>query len=96
MDHLQEAKDKLKIIDALDLVRNVPVDCEDVAVLSHALIAIAEQNNHSLLKTVGRLMSEDMHNSSMRPCATCRTISSIVGEPVGCYHYQKIRKEKGA
>ena len=43
MNHLEKAKDKIKIIDELDLARNIPVDCEDVLVLSHALIAIAEQ-----------------------------------------------------
>ncbi len=86
MDHLQEAK--------ICVQPNPPGKFAFQHGVLNALIAIAEQNNHSLLKTIGRLISEDMHGPSMRPCSTCRIISSIVGEPVGCYHFQKMRKEQ--
>lgn len=38
-----------------------------------------------------RVLNEDNHSYSMRPCATCKTISAALGEPFGCYYYQKKR-----
>lgn len=33
--------------------------------------------------------SRDMHLPSMRPCDTCRKMTKSIGEPYGCYAYQK-------
>jgi hypothetical protein len=38
-----------------------------------------------------RALSSDMHDHSMRPCETCRRISTIMREPFGCYAYQARR-----
>lgn len=40
-----------------------------------------------LLDVVLRELQEDPHSWSDRPCSTCKTISSIVGKPFGCYLY---------
>lgn len=37
-----------------------------------------------MLKTVLKLIQDDPHQWSKRPCSTCRAISSIIGEPFGC------------
>lgn len=42
----------------------------------------------SRLKAALRLVGRDMHNTSNRPCATCRKVSEVLGEPFGCYAYQ--------
>lgn len=36
-------------------------------------------------------LSIDMHEVSGRPCETCRALSKVLGEPFGCYAYQKSR-----
>lgn len=33
-------------------------------------------------------VSRDMHNTSMRPCGTCREVTEALGEPFGCLAYQ--------
>lgn len=48
-----------------------------------------------LLKPILSLLQEDPHIWSTRPCATCRTISGIVGEPFGCSLYAIQRRKKG-
>ncbi len=40
-----------------------------------------------ILEPILRLLQEDPHSWSERPCPTCRPISSIVGQPFGCYRY---------
>ena len=35
----------------------------------------------------------DSHNWSLRPCSTCRTISTLIGKPFGCYRLQKENEE---
>lgn len=37
-----------------------------------------------LLDAALRLLQDDPHMWSHRPCATCRAVSSIVGRPFGC------------
>lgn len=54
-----------------------------------------------LVKTALDLIQADAHQWSERPCTTCRTIGSILGEPFGCYLYAEQRrrqrlKEQGA
>jgi hypothetical protein len=53
-----------------------------------------------LLDAALRLLQDDPHQWSDRPCPTCRPISSIIGKPFGCYEYQRRRaqnaKELGA
>jgi hypothetical protein len=49
-----------------------------------------EQFKRNILgDTILNLMQEDPHQWSMRPCATCRTISTIIDKPFGCYEYQR-------
>ena len=31
-----------------------------------------------------RLIEDDPHQWSTRPCQTCKTISSLIGKPFGC------------
>lgn len=40
-----------------------------------------------------KVLSEDNHDWSTRPCATCKTISAALGEPFGCYWYAKKKGE---
>ena len=40
--------------------------------------------SYKLLTEALRLISNDMHTASSRPCATCNTISAIMGEAFGC------------
>jgi len=40
-----------------------------------------------------RLLREDNHYWSERPCATCKTISTIIERPFGCYEYAARRKK---
>lgn len=40
-----------------------------------------------------KLIYDDPHQWSDRPCQTCRSISSILGEKFGCYRYQEINKK---
>jgi hypothetical protein len=37
-----------------------------------------------ILKAVLRLIQDDPHQWSSRPCSTCQTISGLIGEPFGC------------
>ena len=46
-----------------------------------------------LMEAVLGIIQNDSHQWSMRPCQSCRTISSIIGEPFGCYKYQEQRKK---
>lgn len=39
---------------------------------------------HVLIDAALRLIEQDPHQWSMRPCATCRSVSAIVGRPFGC------------
>lgn len=38
-----------------------------------------------------RLIQDDPHQWSERPCSTCRAVSSIVGKPFGCLVYAERR-----
>jgi hypothetical protein len=40
------------------------------------------------LRAALRLVSNDMHNTSTRPCNTCRQVGRALGQPFGCYAYQ--------
>lgn len=42
-----------------------------------------------VITPVLRLLQGDPHQWSKRPCATCRAVSSIVGEPFGCLLFAK-------
>lgn len=37
-----------------------------------------------LMRSALRLITEDNHMWSTRPCSTCRTITALLGEPFGC------------
>ena len=36
-----------------------------------------------------RLITDDNHLWSERPCGTCRTITALLGEQFGCYEYAR-------
>ena len=38
------------------------------------------------------LIYGDPHQWSHRPCPTCQPISTMLGQPFGCYRFQKERK----
>jgi hypothetical protein len=46
-----------------------------------------------LLHPVLRLLQNDPHQWSTRPCATCQAVSSIVNRPFGCVLFAKNKKE---
>ena len=39
-----------------------------------------------------RLLQDDPHQWSDRPCATCKSISSMIGTDFGCYLYAERRR----
>ena len=39
--------------------------------------------------SVADLIFADPHQWSSRPCETCRTITTLIGKPFGCYRYQQ-------
>ncbi len=39
-----------------------------------------------------RLLQDDPHQWSDRPCATCQSISSMIGTNFGCYLYTERRR----
>jgi len=41
------------------------------------------------------LLQRDPHQWSSRPCQTCRTITSLLGKPFGCYRYQAEKTSNG-
>jgi len=45
------------------------------------------------LSTALSISSTDMHLPSMRPCASCKALTVLVGFNFGCYEYQE-RKQK--
>lgn len=47
-----------------------------------------------LLRPVADLIYRDPHQWSQRPCATCRAVTSIIGEPFGCDRYRKEKQER--
>jgi len=51
---------------------------------------------HVVMEPALRLLQGDPHSWSERPCDTCRTISSIVGKPFGCYVYALERQKARA
>lgn len=46
------------------------------------------------MDSILRLMYEDPHQWSNRPCNTCRAITAILGKPFGCYEYQQRLKDR--
>lgn len=49
------------------------------------------QHGGELQEEALRCLSEDMHMSSSRPCATCRVVSAAIGKPFGCIVKAKSR-----
>lgn len=39
-----------------------------------------------------KLLNGDGHQWSTRPCQTCLAITNAIGEPFGCYYYQKKKR----
>jgi hypothetical protein len=39
-----------------------------------------------------RMLQDDPHQWSTRPCETCRAIESLTGKPFGCYLYAHRRR----
>jgi hypothetical protein len=46
-----------------------------------------------LIEAVIRLVEQDPHQFSTRPCSTCRAVSSIIDKPFGCV--RKAMEKKG-
>lgn len=42
------------------------------------------------------LIQRDNHSWSERPCGTCRTITTMLGQPFGCYLHQQERAKRRA
>lgn len=50
---------------------------------------VVQQAAQVLMDAVLRLLQDDGHQWSERPCSTCQAISSIVGKPFGCVEYRR-------
>lgn len=46
-----------------------------------------------MVDAILRLIQNDPHGWSSRPCQTCQTITGLVGKSFGCYFYQAANKE---
>ena len=42
-----------------------------------------------VMQPILELIYRDPHQWSRRPCSTCQSITSMIGQPFGCYRYQK-------
>ena len=51
--------------------------------------AVEQSVERTLLNQTLEMMSNDMHTVSSRPCPTCKFISKVLGQPFGCYKFQK-------
>lgn len=47
-----------------------------------------------IMDSVLALIQNDSHCWSMRPCQTCKAITSITGKKFGCYKYQEENNNK--
>lgn len=62
--------------------------------MSDEVKKVIQEAAQMLMDAVLRILQEDPHSWSDRPCESCRTISSIVNKPFGCYEYKR-RKDAG-
>ena len=61
-------------------------------------------NNESIIKAainvliepILKLLQDDPHQWTSRPCTTCKTITSMIGESFGCikWHEDRIKSKK--
>jgi hypothetical protein len=49
-----------------------------------------------VVQPILRVLQGDPHYWSERPCGTCRTITSLAGEPFGCELYAIQKKQRRA
>ncbi len=49
----------------------------------------ANMSDEHRLYDLLRALSTDMHNTSTRPCKTCRDLTEKLGWPFGCYERQE-------
>lgn len=46
--------------------------------------ALADAPSAHAMRAALRIVSQDMHVASTRPCDTCRMVTAALGEPFGC------------
>jgi len=91
---------EIKKVSLVNSDMSVAIDYTDANGQGHLLILGAEnvvKNWHAVEQSVERtllnqtleMMSNDMHTVSSRPCQTCKFISNVLGQPYGCYKFQK-------
>jgi hypothetical protein len=56
---------------------------------------IIEACANLLVSKALELIEKDPHQWSHRPCATCRTVSAIVGRPFGCEKLLRLPERMG-
>lgn len=60
------------------------------------LAALDRREGEGELRDALQQVSGDMHNTSRRPCATCRAATKALGAPFGCYAFQeRLKAEAG-
>lgn len=52
---------------------------------------IVKAASNVLMEAVLDIIQSDPHQWSKRPCISCGTISSIIGQPFGCDKYREER-----
>lgn len=52
------------------------------------------QETLTKLKTALRDVSQDMHQTSTRPCGTCAAVTKALGESFGCVAYQREQSKR--
>jgi len=64
--------------------------CEAISIAEeYAEERCRAQRENILTDAIFDLLQNDPHGWSRRPCSTCRSITSIIGRPFGCYEYQR-------
>ena len=46
-----------------------------------------QAHTRAFMRPIADLLYEDTHYWGARPCPTCRTITSLIGEPFGCIRF---------
>lgn len=55
---------------------------------------VQNQPKDLMLREAIKLVSQDMHTASNRPCPTCQVMTNVLGEPFGCLAFALRRQPK--
>jgi len=59
-------------------------ESERITLLEKKVDAIEVHGSNIIYDSAIRLLEQDPHQFSHRPCSTCHTVSGLLGRPFGC------------